>query len=382
MELTEGHRMILRAGFLKPILGMFLALAVSACDVLPTIGPNKAQIRAGSVDNYGNAYIIEVDNYVAVAANRAVRSGFSTEFINSGSITTDRIRRGDILVLSVYENVEAGILGTAGVPSNLQELQVDQNGNIFVPYAGRIRAAGRSTEELRRILTNTLATQTPDPQVIVRRAAGDGASVSIVGSGAQGVYPIEASTTHLSQMIARAGGVTTEPESTRITVVRKNRRGSVWLSDLYRSTKQDIHLRPGDRIIIEEDRRRFTILGAIAGQGLATFPKPAMSALEAISFAGGLSGQTSDPTGVFVLRDEEPSVANSVLRRSDIGEVTRIAYVLNLKRPNGLFIARDFKIRDGDTVYVTEAPYYQFTKILSSLITPISQAGTLTNALQ
>lgn len=366
--------------------GKYLALAITSlaligCDILPRTGPNKPEIFKGSVNNEGNAYVLGVDSRVARLANVAARTGFSSDFRNAGAVVTDLVRSGDVLVISVYENVEAGVLGTAGVPSNLQEIQVDRAGNIFVPYAGRIKAAGRTPDSLRRILTNALAAQTPDPQVIVRRAAGDGSTVSIIGSGAQGVYPISQGTTHLSGMLALAGGVTTEPENTRISIVRGSRRGSIWLRDLYNDPKQDVHLRPGDRIIVEEDIRRFTVLGAISTQGLTTFPKPSMNVLEAIAFAGGLSGQTSDPTGIFVLRDEAASVANSILGRSDIRGTARVAYVLNLTKVNGLFTARDFELRDGDTIYVTEAPYYQFTKVLSSLITPIGNAATIQNAL-
>jgi hypothetical protein len=32
-----------------------------------------------------------------------------------------------------------------------------------------------------------------------------------------------------------------------------------------------------------------------------------------------------------------------------------LIYVLDLTEPDGMFNARDFAIRDGDTVYVTEA---------------------------
>lgn len=359
------------------VLGLTALVLAGCAGVLPGTGPNKPQIRKGDVSQSGNAYVVEVSNYVADAANYASRTGFSTEFVNAKAVTTDLIRPGDVLVLTVYENVEAGILGTAGVPSNIQEIQVDSRGNIFVPYAGRIQAAGRSTDSLRRILTNALAAQTPDPQVIVRRAAGDGSTVSIIGSGAQGVYPITASNKHLSQMIAQAGGVTTDPENTKVTVVRGLRRGTIFLSDLYRSSRQDIHLRPGDRIIIEEDQRRFTVLGALSGQGLATFPKPEMTALEAIAFAGGLSNSASDPTGIFVLRDEAGSIANTVLQRNDLAGSVRVAYVINLTGVNGMFIARDFQIRDGDTLFVTEAPYSQFAKVLSALVTPISQAATI-----
>ena len=32
-----------------------------------------------------------------------------------------------------------------------------------------------------------------------------------------------------------------------------------------------------------------------------------------------------------------------------------------------MFMARDFSIRDGDTVYVTEAPFSQFSKTISAV---------------
>ena len=56
-----------------------------------------------------------------------------------------------------------------------------------------------------------------------------------------------------------------------------------------------------------------------------------------------------------------------VLGRKDLRGDQRIVYVLDLTRPNGVFEARDFLIRDGDTVYVTEAPYVQWNKTLSAL---------------
>jgi polysaccharide export outer membrane protein len=41
--------------------------------------------------------------------------------------------------------------------------------------------------------------------------------------------------------------------------------------------------------------------------------------------------------------------------------------VLDLTQPNGMFLARDFAIRDADTVYVTEAPFVRFNKSIASI---------------
>ena len=101
--------------------------------------------------------------------------------------------------------------------------------------------------------------------------------------------------------------------------------------------------------------------------------------MEAIAQVGGLNSRTADPTGVFVLRDESDEVANAVLGRKDLRGDQRLIYVINLSEPNGLFNARDFVIRDGDTLFVTEAPYTQFTKILGALTGPIASANSVSS---
>ena len=95
---------------------------------------------------------------------------------------------------------------------------------------------------------------------------------------------------------------------------------------------------------------------------------------------GGLISTASDPTGVFVFRNEPAEIAGQVLGRDDLQGAQRMVYVLNLTQPNGLFIARDFVIRDDDTLYVTEAPYAQWTKTISLLVaplTPLANVSTL-----
>ena len=131
------------------------------------------------------------------------------------------MRPGDTLGLLIWENVDDGLLATNGAnASQLEEIQVDGDGFIFVPYAGRIRAAGNTPEGIRRIITEKLEAQTPDPQVVVKRLAGDGATVSLIGGvGAQGVYAIERPTRTLTAMLAQAGGITLPPEITQITLI-------------------------------------------------------------------------------------------------------------------------------------------------------------------
>jgi polysaccharide biosynthesis/export protein len=80
------------------------------------------------------------------------------------------------------------------------------------------------------------------------------------------------------------------------------------------------------------------------------------------------------------LRDESEAIANAVLGRTDLVGDQRIVYVLDLTEPTGLFEARDFMIRDGDTLYVTEAPFVQWQKTLGAITGTTGAATNLANA--
>ena len=359
----------------RPIALLAAVAIVSSCG-LPQVGPNKRQIYAGSVQQEGDAFVVAVNDRVSRATAVTPALGFSQQFINASTLGSDTISAGDTLGLTIWENVDDGLLAAqGGNATSLEEVQVDGSGFIFVPYAGRIKAAGNSPEAIRRIITQRLSEQTPDPQVQVRRIAGDGATVSLIGAvSAQGVYAIERPTRTLSTMLARAGGVSIVPEIAQVTVLRGNMRGQIWFEDLYDHPELDIALRGGDRILIEEDSRSFTALGATGSQQKVAFESQTLSALEAIAQVGGLNAGTADPTGVFIFRNEPQEVVEQVLGRTDLIGAQRMIYVLDLTKPNGLFMARDFVIRDSDTLYVTEAPFTQWSKVISSIT---GSAGSL-----
>jgi polysaccharide export outer membrane protein len=163
-------------------------------------------------------------------------------------------------------------------------------------------------------------------------------------------------------------------------VTRGNQTGRVWLEDLYANPALDIALRAGDKITIERDTRSFTALGATGQQNKVPFETQTLSAIEALATVGGLNTATADPTGVFVFRNEPAAIANAVLGRRDLQGDQRMVYVLDLTQPTGMFEARDFLIRDGDTVYVTEAPYTQWSKTMAAITGSTTAANNLATA--
>ena len=369
------------SGTARGLMLVTAMFAVAGCG-LPRPGPNKAEIFKGSVLKEGDAFIVTVNSRVTRATAVTPAFGFGSNFRNAGVLGSDMISAGDTLSLTVFENVtDDPLLGNTGQRvSVLETVQVDGQGFIFVPYAGRIKAAGNSPEALRQAIARKLDSQTPDPQVTVTRVAGDGATVSVSGGvGAQGVYPIERPTRTLTAMIARAGGVALEPSVAIVRVTRGGQTGKIWLEDLYANPSLDIALRAGDRVIVENDTRAFVALGATGTQNRVPFTTQTLSAIEAIATVGGLNSSLADPTGVFVFRNEPAEIANVVLGRNDLQGDQRMVYVLDLTAPTGMFEARDFLVRDGDTVYVTEAPFVQWQRTLTAITGTASAAGTVTS---
>ena len=148
--------------WVRPIAVLAAVAVVSSCG-LPQAGPNKRQIFAGSVQKEGDAFIVAVNDRVTRATAVVPALGFSEEFKRAAQLGSDTIRPGDVLGITVYENVDDPLLGVEGSPATaLEEVQVDGAGYIFIPYAGRIKAAGNSPDAIRRIITNRLGEQTPE----------------------------------------------------------------------------------------------------------------------------------------------------------------------------------------------------------------------------
>lgn len=348
------------------IAAFALAVFAAGC-TLPRSGPTTSEIMSGPAVREGEIRVVPVTEPVARAAVREDPLGFGSDFLNAGAVDADQINAGDRVSVTVWENVDTGLLAGVGQKvTALNEIQVDDEGRIFVPYVGLVAAAGRSPDALRTEITRSLESQTPDPQVEVRRLSGVGSTVSVMGAVAnQGVYPIEAPTRRLSGMLAQAGGVTIVPDVAQVKLERRGRTGRVWLQDLYDNARNDVALRAGDRIIVEQDRRSYTALGASSGQRRVPFTKRDLSVVEALAEAGGLNGLAADPTGIFLFRLEEADVARAVTGDATISAPQRVAYVFDLTQPTGLFSAREFVVRDEDTIYVTEAPLAAWSRVLN-----------------
>ncbi len=354
----------------------------AGCAALPRSGPTTADMTG--LDGDGDALdglVAPLDAAIADASAIDGRTTFPSDFLSAGAIDPTLLGVDDVIDISIWENRDAGLFAPEGGATMIEAISIGADGAIFVPFAGAQRAAGMTIAQLRTRLRSALDPLTLEPQVDVRLREPRSRLVTIQGAVAKpGLYPIERATSRVSSMLAVAGGATDIPERVEIRLTRDGRSGAQVLADVLEDPALDIALRPGDQIVVNPLRERFVILGASGAQAEITFPTRPLDLLSALGAARGLRDFDADPSGVFVLRFEAPETADAILPEPEppglpAGPGRPIIYRLDMGRPEGLFLARSFEVRDGDAIFVTNAPLTELRKFLqlfNSVVAPVN----------
>jgi polysaccharide export outer membrane protein len=127
-------------------------------------------------------------------------------------------------------------------------------------------------------------------------------------------------------------------------------------------------------VIVREDDRYFTALGATGTEQLVYFDKDRITVVEALSMIGGLAEGRANLKGVLVLR-EYPSAA---LRSDGSGpDRAQVAFTFDLTSAEGLFAARKFQVTPLDTVLATESPVTAARTVLGLIGTTLGVARSV-----
>jgi len=268
--------------------------------------------------------------------------------------STRPIRAGDLLSIAIWDSQRDSLL-TAEQERvvNLQNVAVAPSGRIFVPYVGEFSVAGMSSEQARRDLQQSMIAIVPDAQVQLSVIPGPGNAVDVVTGVAQpGRYPLTETSPTLLGILAEAGGISPTLRNPLVRLQRAGRSYAIPAQELFSDPRADTIIRGGDRILVEPDRRHFIALGATGRQEVVEFEREEITALDALSSIGGLSGVRADIRGVMVLREYPPS-ALRVDRPAP--RKPAVVFTFDLARADGLFAARNFRIEPGDVVLAAEA---------------------------
>src|SRR5262245_6939750 len=168
-----------------PILG--LLIAVGGCALMPVSGPESWDVWAGQHDPKNLPYAFvritpKVANILGKASPRLVSA-----FKDRSRPQDIRFGIGDVVSLTIFEASSGGLFIPAeGAvrPGNFVTIPnqaVDVNGNISVPYAGTIRARGRTQVEVQQAIVDALKNRAIEPQVIATLIDQRTSLISVLG---------------------------------------------------------------------------------------------------------------------------------------------------------------------------------------------------------
>jgi polysaccharide export outer membrane protein len=139
------------------------------------------------------------------------------------------------------------------VPDLSRSVQVSGSGTINLPLLGELPAAGKTTEELERELTQKLSEKyLQNPQVTILVKEYNSQKVTVVGAVKKpGLYPITTNTS-LLQLVAMAGDLEQNSDST-VLVVRttdgKRSAARFDMSEIQNGHARDPAIQSGDVVV-------------------------------------------------------------------------------------------------------------------------------------
>jgi polysaccharide export outer membrane protein len=263
------------------------------------------------------------------------------------------------------------VAGGAGAPLTvLPEQTVDSSGAITVPYVGRLPVQGKLPSELEKEIATKLAEKTVDPQVVIAITQRKGGDLVTVGGDvkAPALVPVSLAGTRLLDAIMAVGGSVSRPHQTMVSVTRGGSTLSDPLQDIFDLPGKNIALQPQDTVLVRNRPLSFLVFGAGGKVSSEPIPVEDLSLAEAAAITGGPNDNRANPAAVFVYRKEPRALVESLGEKNlPAGEFIPVIYQLNLLKPEGFFVARDFNVRDKDILYYSSATSVGVLKFMSLL---------------
>ncbi len=217
-----------------------------------------------------------------------------------------RLGDGDNIRITVFQN-----------PDLTLETRVSETGTITFPLVGTVKVGGLTIAAAAQALASALQSGNfiQKPQVNIQLLRNLGNQVSVLGQvGRPGRFPLETFTTRLSEMLAIAGGISSNgADSAIVTGTRDGKpfRKEVDIVGMFleNNLQEDLIVAAGDVIYVHR-QPMFYIYGEVQRPGSFRIER-GMTIRQALAQAGGLTQRGTERNfGVF-RRSGDGSITNS-----------------------------------------------------------------------
>ncbi|USQ13751.1 polysaccharide export protein [Legionella lytica] len=379
---------VIRSSFLGFLTGSMLTGCATNPAWLSSSGPSRVQVMNSPAHGIR---VVQVSSEVAQRLNTYRHKQLFSEIFPLSHQARDKIGTGDVIEVSLWEAPPAMLFNSSVInPTGQSTTQVtifpgqmvNSKGYIRIPFAGNIRAAGRTPAQVEATIIAQLKGKSHNPQVLVRIAANNSSDITVVGEvAASRRVPLTPHRERLLDALAAAGGVRQDVNKITLQVTRGNKVGALPLAQIISDPKQNIELQAGDVVTALFKPHSFTVLGATGKNEEINFEAQGVSLAQALARAGGLQDIRADARAIFIFRFEERNVLANSLKTKSQSRYIPIIYQVNLRDPSNFFITQQFMINNNDVLYVSNAPAVDLQKLLNIMVSavyPVVNIGAMT----
>ena len=382
---------------MRLLIAVSSAIALIGCSTVPNVGPTKQSVLRESKAPDQPYLLVPMTDYVVEQLISFPGPSLFGKFGDYRAAVEQRIGIGDTVSVSIFEAAAGGLFSqpvstanTTGAHSaTVPDQVVQRDGTITIPYAGQIDVVGKTTPEVEATIVEKLSGKAIEPQAIVSLTIPIASSITLSGEGVRGArIALSTKGDRLLDVIAEDGGITQPANETFLELTRGKKTVRVPFQTLLNSPKENIFARPGDTLTVVRYPLSFTAIGATLRNANVTFDAMGISLEEAIAKASGFDDNRADPEGVFVFRYEPIAVARSypgITPAQAALNLVPVVYLINLRNPGSLLLARKFSMHDKDIVYVSNSPINDLQKVLglvSQIVSPVTSVGELAVSLK
>ena len=344
--------------FLGVLIGAAGLVLLSGCSMFGSSGPSANRVGSGETAVAASGMkIVDVTDSVARRILAGQKRELFSEAFGASPPMGGILGSGDVLVVSIWEAPPASLFGSAALDVRgvgggalaitFPEQMISIDGTINIPFAGLVPAAGKSPQELERLVAQRLTGKANQPQVMVRVIKNATSRVTVVGEvTASTQMPLTPKGERLLDALASAGGVRQPVGKTTVQITRGKQVQSLALDTVIQDPRQNIALQPGDVVTALFQPLSFTSLGATGTNQEIQFEAQGITLAQALARAGGLNDARANAQGVFIFRFENAALVDGEIGANQTTPDGRVPVVYRVRLEGSGFLLRGPRVSD------------------------------------